>query len=68
MGFIKQYVNPVFVYLKEGAGEPWAGQVRLKADACLQARFSVATEANLGVEPPTGSAKLTPSTSIWFNS
>jgi hypothetical protein len=45
-------------YLKAGLGAAWAGQVMPNAKPALAQMFSVATEANLGEEPPTGSESL----------
>ena len=46
--------------LKDGIGDPWAGQGRLKAFAKLAEKPEIVfAEGNLGAEPPTGSEKDT---------
>ena len=42
-------------HLNVGIGEAWALQARASADAESAKIFSVASEENLGADPPTGS-------------
>ena len=44
--------------LKDGTGDPWAGQKRLRGRTDLLSRVELFwSSENFGVEPPTGSAK-----------
>ena len=46
--------------LKDGIGDPWAGQGRLKVFANLAEKPEIVfAEGNLGADPPTGSEKDT---------
>ena len=46
--------------LKDGIGDPWAGQGRLKVFAKLAEKPEIVfAEGNLGADPPTGSEKDT---------
>ena len=44
--------------LKEGTGDPWAGQERLKGSVADFSRVELLDSAeNFGADPPTGSAR-----------
>ena len=44
--------------LKEGTGDPWAGQERLKGSVAAFSRVELLdSPENFGADPPTGSAR-----------
>ena len=50
-------------YLKDGLGDAWALQVKASCSVLFIATFSVASDENLGGEPPMGSEN-----SLWWQS
>ena len=58
IGSRKLYNKKIYIYLKPGTGEPWAGQERDSDSANLElTRDNLERRVTFGAEPPIGSWK-----------